>query len=317
MTDDAGEEYAVPVYRDPEKTARIVEARRRGDRVTDIAAREGLSRQRVSKICRDAGLAVGRRTADPEKPCARAGCGKLLRNRLAVYCSRECAAAARHPNPFGKRFYERRRDSEATWREIADAAPPDWRPDLFPGSRARAASVGARRYAEAHGLPWPLPDRAAAERIARRDEEGMAEVRETVERERRVLALLDTLPRDRTISRDEAERFLVELYRTGMTFHHIAERTKCSWKYAKAVVRRRAPELMRSRSPRKKRTHRFAPLLDFSELRKAWRAERFLDARMLAAYLAGESLADISRREKLHRDAVWKRISAASPEPLP
>lgn len=320
MTDDAGEEYAVPRYRDPERAARIVEARRRGERYTDIAAREGVSWQRIQRICEDAGLTARSPAAAPPKRCAWAGCGKLMRRREAVYCSRGCAAAA---DPFGKRAYERRRDSGATWQEIAEDAAHGRRPDLPPAQRGREARRVAWRYAEAHGLPWPLPDRAAAERIARRDEEGMAEVREMVERERRVLALRDALPNDRTISRDEAERFLVELYRIGMRFGHIAERTNCSWDYVESVVRRRAPMLIRPRAGRGKKAPRRSPLLDLRELRKAWRAEELRrqrdrqDARMLAAYLAGEPLPEISRRESISRIRAWERISAASPAPLP
>ena len=322
MVDDVGRQYAVPRYRDPERTARIVEARRRGERHKEIAAREGLTRQRVQQVCRDAGLSVRSPTTPPPRPCAWAECGKLLRNRSAVYCSRKCAVAARFPNPFGRRFYERRCDSGATWREIA-AAAPDWLPHLQPAERGRAASHAALRYAKAHGLPWPLPDRAKSERLARRDEEGMAEVREIVEQEKRVLALLDELPNDRPITKLEAERFLVELYRTGMRFTQIAERTNCSANYVERVVRRRAPELIRPRAGRGKKAPPRSPLLDLRELRKTWRAEENRhqrgrqDARMLAAYLAGDSLLDISHRENIHRDAVWERICAASPTPLP
>ena len=239
-----------------------------------------------------------------------------MRNRADVHRSHRA-------DPIGKQFYERRRDTGATWREIADAAAPGRRSDLQPERRADEAYRFARRYAMAHGLPWPLPGIAAMERAARRDEEGMAEVRETIEHERRIRMLLDALPKDRTISRDEAEGFLVELYRTGMRFSQIAQRTNCSWKYAEAVVRRRAPELVRSGTPRRKRTRHVGPLLDLRALRAAWRVEEQRrgrdrqDARMLAAYLAGESLADIARRESTSRIGVWERISAASPEPLP
>ena len=321
MVEDASQEYAVPRYRDPERAARIVQARRRGELYKDIAAREGVSRQRIQQICRYAGLTVRRPTTPPPHPCAWTECGKLLRDSSAIYCSQKCAVAA---DPFGKHFYERRRDTGATWREIVDAAAPDSRPGLRPAKRTDEARRLARRYAKVHGLPWPLPDRATSERMARRDEEGMAEIREMVERERRVLALLDELPKDRTISRDEADRFLVELYRAGMKYSHIAKRTNCSVAYVAKVVRRRAPELARPREPRGKKAPPLGPLLDLRELRKAWNVERRMrgrdqqDARMLAAYLAGDSLLDISRRENIHRDMVWKRISAAaSPELLP
>ena len=36
---------------------------------------------------------------------------------------------------------------------------------------------------------------------------------------------------------------------------------------------------------------------------------------MLAAYLTGEPIRDIARRESLGRDAVMKRISGAIPKP--
>jgi len=317
MVDDDGLKYAVPHYRDPEKTARIVAARRRGERVKDIAAREGVSPQRVSYICRDAGMTARRSTTPPPKPCAE--CGKLLRDRSAIYCSRKCAQAALYPDPVGKRLYELRRDGAATWTEIADAL--GWRPDLPRPARRLRAAASARRYAEAHGLPWPLPDRARSERLAVRAEKWAAAARETEETENRVRALFDELPKDRTITEPEAERFLVELYRVGLSFGRIAARTNCSVGYVEKVVRRRAPELIRPRAPRGKRAPPAAPLLDLREARKSWRAEGYRrrraeqDARMAAAYLAGESLRDIARREGLGRDAVMKRISGATPKP--
>lgn len=314
MVDDARREYAVPRYRDPEKTARIVAARRRGERLEDIAAREGVSRQRVWLICRDAGLTARSPTAPPPNPCA--CCGKLLRDRSAVYCSRKCAGAA---DAAGKHFYERRRDGGASWREIAEAGVPDWcldRPQ--PGRRVEAARIAAQRYAKARGLPWPLPNLATSERIARRDEERAAEIREIVDHERRVLALLDELPKDRTITKPEAERFLVELYRTGMRFTHIAERTNCSAHYVERAVRRLAPDLIRPRAGRGKKMPPRSPLLDLRELRNVWRAEELRrqrdrqDARMLGAWHSGASLGDIARAENISRDAVWKRITGAS-----
>lgn len=116
-----------------------------------------------------------------------------MKTRTAVYCSVRRGRLA-SPNPFGKGFYERRRYGGATWREIADTAPPDGCPDLPPSpQRPQAALCAARRYARAHGLLWPLrnlptageraarrdSERAArrSERAARRDEKGMAEVR--------------------------------------------------------------------------------------------------------------------------------------------
>ena len=317
MVDDDGLEYAVPHYRDPKKTARIVAARRCGERVKDIAAREGVSPQRVSYICRDAGLTARRSTTPPPKPCAE--CGKLLRDRSAVYCSRKCAQAALSPDPVGKRLYELRRDGAATWTEIADSL--GWRPDLPRPARRVRAAAGARRYAEAHGLPWPLPDRARSEHLASRAEKRAAAAQEIEEAESRIRALLDELPKDRTITEPEAERFLVALYGTGRGFTWIAARTNCSASYVEKVVRRRAPELIRPREHRGRRAPPAAPLLDLREVRKNWRAEGYRrrrvaqDARMLAAYLAGESLRDIARREGLGRDAVMKRISGATPKP--
>lgn len=200
----------------------------------------------------------------------------------------------------GKALYEQRRDTAATWIEIADAQ--GWRPDLRqPEPRAKAAQQAARRYAEANGLPWPLPDRAASKRkaksMARRDERGLAQVREMVEEERRVLALADELPKDRTITEPEVERFLVELCRIGMKLSHIAKRTNCSHGYVTDVVRRRAPELMeliKPGAPRGKKRPQAAPLLDIQELRIIWRREEFLrqidrtDAPMFGAWLSGE-----------------------------
>ena len=197
MVEDTSQEYAVPRYRDPERAARIVEARRRGETYKEISAREGVSPQRIQQIYRKAVLTV----RHPPKPCARPGCGKPVPRRTSIHCSQKCAVAAR-------------------------------------------------------------------------DEEGMAEVQEMVEHERRVLALLDQLPKDRTISRDEAERFLVELYRTGMKYSHIAKRTNCYTSYVEDVVRRRAPELARPREGRGKKKPPLGPLLDFRELRNAWRFAR-------------------------------------------
>ena len=317
MVDDDGLEYAVPRYRDPEKTARIVAARRRGERVKDIAAREGVSHQRVSRICRDAGLTARRSTTPPPRACAE--CGKLLRNRSAVYCSRTCAEAALHPDPVGKRLCELRRNGAATWTEIAEAL--GWRPDLPHPARANQAAATARRYARRHGLPWPLPDRARSERLEKRAETRAAETQVAVDAESRIRALFDALPKDRTITEPEAEQFLVELYRLGLPFSRIAARTNCSAGYVEKVVRRRAPELIRPPAPRGKKAPPAALLLDLREARKSWRAEGYRrrrteqDARMAAADLAGESLRDIARREGLGRNAVMERISKAAPKP--
>lgn len=317
MVDDDGLEYAVPRYRDLAKAARIVAARRRGERVADIAAREGVSSQRVSLICRDAGLAARRSTTPAPKACAE--CGKLLRNRSAVYCSRKCAAAARRSDPGGKGLYEARRRRAATWTEIAGDL--DWRPDLPRLVRGRRAAALARRYARRHGLPWPLPDRAGLKRSEGLDEARAGETREAVEEERRIRALLDELPGDRTVTEPEAERFLVELYRTGMGFARIAARTNCSVPYVEKVVRRRAPELIRAGATRGKKTPPGSLLLDLRVARAAWRAEGYRvrraeqDARMRAAYLAGEPVRDIARRECIGQAAVMKRISEAAEPP--
>lgn len=317
MVDDDGQEYAVPRYRDPGKTARIVAARRRGERVADIAAREGVSPQRISLVCRDAGLAAGRSTTQPPTPCAR--CGKLLRNRSAVFCSRECVAAARRSDPVGKRFYEARRGRAVSWTEIAETL--DWRPDLPRAVRGRRAAALARRYAGRHGLPWPLPDRARLKRSEGRAEARAGETREVVEEERRIRALLDELPGDRTVTEAEAERFLVELYRVGMGFARIAARTNCSVTYVKKVVRRRAPELIHAGATRGKKAPPGPLLLDLRVAREAWRAEGYRvrraeqDARMRASYLAGEPVRDIARREGVGQAAVMKRISEGAEPP--
>ena len=188
MVDDDGLEYAVPHYRDPEKTARIVAARRRGERVKDIAAREGVSHQRVSRICRDAGLTARISTTPPPKACAE--CGKLLRNPCGGLLLQEMRSRRRCTrNSASERASTRlRRDGAATWAEIANAL--GWRPDLPQPARRAQAAATARRYAEAHGLPWPLPDRAKAERLARRAEKAAAEIGEVVEEESRIQALL-------------------------------------------------------------------------------------------------------------------------------
>ena len=316
MADDSLE-YAVPRYRDPEKTARILAARRRGERVRDIAVREGVSPQRVSLICRDAGLCARRSTTPPPKACANAECGKLLRNPSAVYCSGRCVAAARHRNPAGKRLYEARRELAATWSEIAVAL--DWRPDLPRRARGHGAAAMARRYAGRHGLPWPLPDLARSERLARQAETRAAAARDTEETESRVRALLDALPRDRIVTEPEAEQFLVELYRVGLPFARIAARTNCSGTYVEKVVRRRAPELIRPGATRGKKVPLGPLLLDLREARSHWRTEGFWerraaqDSRMREAYEAGKTLRQIGKREGLSRAAVARRIGTKPP----
>ena len=71
MGDVPEQDYAVPRYRDPERAERIVKARRRGERIGNIAACEGVSPRRVRQIRRDAGLTVG----SPAPPRPRAGTG--------------------------------------------------------------------------------------------------------------------------------------------------------------------------------------------------------------------------------------------------
>lgn len=78
--------------------------------------------------------------------------------------------------------------------------------------------------------------------MARRVEKRAAAVQEIEDAESRIRALLDELPKDGTITEPEAERFLVELYRVGLSFGRIAARTNCSESYVEKVVRRRAPE---------------------------------------------------------------------------
>ena len=73
MGEDAEQEHAAPRYRDPGRSARMVGARRRGERIGDIAAREGASPRRVRQIRRDAGLTVGSPATPPPRP--RAGTG--------------------------------------------------------------------------------------------------------------------------------------------------------------------------------------------------------------------------------------------------
>ena len=159
MSEDAEQEHAAPRYRDPERAERIVTARRRDDRVKDIAAREGASRRHVWRVCRDAAM---------------------------------------------------------------------------------------------------------------RDEEGMADVRETVEHEGRVCALLDALPKDRTISRDEAQGFPVELYRTGMKHAHRKADELRSGICAGGGAPPRAGVGSTIRGRAGNKTPPLGPLLDFRELRKAW-----------------------------------------------
>ena len=110
----------------------------------------------------------------------------------------------------------------------------------------------------------------------------MAEVRQMIEHEGRVCALRDALPKDRTITEAEVERFLVELYRTGMKFRHIAQRTNCSDTYVRSVVRRLAPELLRPHEGRGKKKPPLGLLLDIPKLRKAWRVEQLLGGRVIS-----------------------------------
>ena len=63
MGDESGQDYAVARYRDPG----------RGERIGDIAAREGASPRRLQQIPRDAGRTVGSPAAPPSRPRAGAG----------------------------------------------------------------------------------------------------------------------------------------------------------------------------------------------------------------------------------------------------
>ena len=73
MGDEPGQDYAVARYRDPGRGARMVGTRRRGERIEDVAAREGVSPRRIRQIRRDAGLTVGSPATPPPRP--RAGTG--------------------------------------------------------------------------------------------------------------------------------------------------------------------------------------------------------------------------------------------------
>lgn len=211
----------------------------------------------------------------------------------------------------GKRLYERRRNTGASWLDVARAL--HWRPELPPEKRRRQAMCGARGHARTHNLPWPLP-RTATDRLAR----VAAATRQAVETERRVRKILDGLPADRPISEDEAERVLTELYRAGLGSIEIAARMGCSSAYVLKVVRRRAPELLSRNRVRGKKARTVEQAYDLREARKTWRAEGYRrrrnqhDAGMFAAWLAGTSLRDIARRAGIGRDAVMKRISGAS-----
>ena len=167
MVDDDGLEYAVPHYRDPGKTARIVAARRRGERVKDIAAREGVSHQRVS-------LHLPGRRADRQAVDGTAAEG-LRRVREAP------------AEPLGHLLLQKVRRGGAVLKLTPGNAFTSFGATVRPhGPRSRMRSAGApicrsprgdsrrRRAHDAtprtHGLPWPLPDRAKAERLARRAE---------------------------------------------------------------------------------------------------------------------------------------------------
>ena len=73
MDDEPGQDYAVPRYRDPGRSARMVGARRRGERIGDIAAREGVSPRWIRQIPRDGGRTVGSPAVPPPRPRAGAG----------------------------------------------------------------------------------------------------------------------------------------------------------------------------------------------------------------------------------------------------
>ena len=73
MGDDPGQDYAAPRYRDPGRGGRIVEARQRGERIEDVAAREGASPRRLQQIRCDTGLSVRSPATPPPRPHAGAG----------------------------------------------------------------------------------------------------------------------------------------------------------------------------------------------------------------------------------------------------
>ena len=134
----------------------------------------------------------------------------------------------------------------------------------------------------------------------------------------RIGKLIEELPTDRPITKAEAERILVEMYRIERNSERIAARMGCSGKYVLKVVRRHEPDLIW----RGRRRGSPAPLpeqvYDLREARKFWRAEGYRirraeqDARMAKAFHAGESLRDIARRECIGREAVRKRILEAA-----
>ena len=134
----------------------------------------------------------------------------------------------------------------------------------------------------------------------------------------KVRRILRSLPKDRPITRAEAERILVRLYRAGESSVRIGALMGCSGDYVLKVVQRKAPELIRSGAPSKgKRAPRPQPVYDLRAARAVWRATEYearraeQDARMTKAYNAGASLRDIARRECLGLDAVAKRIADA------
>lgn len=139
-----------------------------------------------------------------------------------------------------------------------------------------------------------------------------------VDRDSRIRAILAELPRDRTITKAEAERFLVELYRVERNSERVAARMGCSGKHVLRVVRRIEPGLIW----RGRRAGKPAPLpeqvYDLRKARDRWRVEGYRirraeqDMRMLKAYEAGTSIQDIAKRECLGRDAVLERIAAAA-----
>lgn len=136
----------------------------------------------------------------------------------------------------------------------------------------------------------------------------------------RVRRLIEELPKNRPISKAEAERVLVEMYRIERNSERIAARMGCSGSYVLNVVRRHEPDLIWRGRRRGGRARLPDKIYDLREARKIWRAEGYAirraeqDARMRRAHETGESLEEIARREGLGRNAVLKRISNAEPD---
>lgn len=136
----------------------------------------------------------------------------------------------------------------------------------------------------------------------------------------KIRMLMEDMPKEDSITKAEAERILVQMYRIERNSTRVAVRMGCSGDYVLKVVRRHAPDLI----SRGRRRGASAPMpeqvFDLHEARKRWRAEGYQirraeqDARMTRAYHAGDSLREIAQREGISRDAVRKRILGANPD---